>query len=118
MRPLKGRKYLENIYMNLASLPLQEKEKRSMRRIFHTLERRYLSPEAQGVIYSLLDAQSVSPDITENAIQQAVILGSMSGTVIDAPTFEAVLEAVTLNPAFSIPFTATFALTPSNSWVC
>jgi hypothetical protein len=68
--------------------------------------------------YCLLNSQSVSSDVTENAIQQAVTLGSMSGAAVDVQTFEALFHAVTLNPSFKIPFSFASSLTPFNSWVC
>ncbi len=120
-RPLERENVLEKFYVNIASPvspPSAERKRLSTRRIFHKLERQYLSLEAQSVACSLLDAQSVPPDVTENAIQQAVVLGSMSGTAIDAQTFEALLEAVSLNPSFRIPFSVATPLTPFNSWVC
>lgn len=68
--------------------------------------------------YCLLNSQSVPMDVTENAIQQAVMLGSMSGSAIDVQTFEVLFHVVTLNPSFKIPFSVASFLTPFNSWVC
>jgi hypothetical protein len=90
----------------------------SARRIFHRLERQYLSWEAQSMAYCLLDSQFVPLKVTENAIQQAVALGSISGAAVDLQTFEALFHAVALNPSFSIPFAFASYPTPFGSWIC
>jgi hypothetical protein len=90
----------------------------STRRVFHGLERQYLSVEAQSMASCLLDSQSVPPGVTENAIQQAVVLGTMSDSKIDIQTFEALFHVVTLNPLFRIPFSAVAPVLPCNPWVC
>ena len=106
--------------MNISSSAPSLSEQRDFgsRRVFNSVERRHLSTEAQSVAYCLMSSQTVSLDITEKAIQQAVVLGSMSGTAVDAATFEALFEAVALDPSFRIPFSATTSLNPSNVWVC
>jgi hypothetical protein len=112
---------LEKIYVNTifsGISPESEGKNFGNRRILHQLERRYLSPEAQEVAYCLLSSRSVPVDVTENAIQQAVILGSISDAAVDASTFEALFEAVTLNPSFRIPCLATTNLISSNTWLC
>ena len=68
--------------------------------------------------YCLLNSQSVPSQVTENAIQQAVALGTMGGAAVDLQTFEALFYAVTLNPSFSIPFAFASCLTPFDSRVC
>jgi hypothetical protein len=97
---------------------LPERKELSTRRIFHGLERRYLSVEAQSMASCLLNSQFVPPDVTENVIQQAVVLGTMSDSKIDVQTFEALFQAVTLNPLFKVPFSAAASLLPLNPWVC
>jgi hypothetical protein len=97
---------------------LSERKGLSTRRIFHGLERRYLSVEAQSMASCLLDSQSVPADVTENVIQQAVVLGTMSDSQIDIQTFEALFHAVALNPLFKIPFSSASSLLPFNPWVC
>ena len=115
----KGRTLLDKIYIDIASLiPEAKRLEFGTRRIFHRLERQYLSWEAQSMAYCLLNSQSVPIDVTENAIQQAVMLGSMSGSAIDIQTFEVLFHVVTLNPSFKIPFAVTLFLTSFNSWVC
>lgn len=117
---LERKNALEKIYANIASpassLPGQRDFGR--RRVLNSVERRYLSPEAQSVAYCLMNAGTASPDITEKTIQQAVVLGSLSGIAVDAPTFEALFEAVTLDPSFRIPFPVTTSLNPSSAWIC
>ncbi len=66
----------------------------------------------------LLDSQSIPQDVTENAIHQALLLGYLSGDPVDESTFEALIEAVTLNPSFQIPFSATPMMSHLGSWVC
>lgn len=88
------------------------------RRVFHDLERRHLSPEALAMAYCLFEAQSVPADVTENTIQQAVLLGTVSGDPVDEATFEALLEAVTLNPSFRIPFSVASVSESVSTWVC
>ncbi|MDR2136920.1 MAG: hypothetical protein LBO68_01410 [Synergistaceae bacterium] len=68
--------------------------------------------------YCLLNSQSVSSNVTENAIQQAVALGTISGAAVDLPTFEALFYAVALNPSFAIPFSFASCLVPCDSRVC
>lgn len=104
--------------MSTASPTSKERSNLCSRRVFHKLERRYLSPEACSLACCLMDSHTVPHDVTENAIQQAVLLGTMSGTAIDVQTFEALLEAISLNPSFTIPFSGMTSLKPSCYWVC
>lgn len=90
----------------------------SAQRVFHSLECRYLSQEARSMASCLMDSQSVPPELTERAIQQALVLGVMSGSSIDVSTFESLFEAVVLDPAFTVPFVVPVSLPPSGSWVC
>jgi hypothetical protein len=90
----------------------------SARRIFNEPERRYLSLEARSMAYGLLDSQSVPPDVTESAVQQAVALGSLSGEEIDAQTFKALFHALALNPSFKIPIWFVSTIAPSGMWIC
>ena len=94
------------------------KRELNIRRIFNEPERRYLSLETRSMVYGLLGSQSVPPDITESAVQQAVALGSLSGEEVDAQTFEALFHAVTLNPSFKIPFWFIPTFAPSDTWIC
>ena len=107
---------MDKIYMN-HNISASEREV-SIRRIFNGPERRYLSLEAQSMVYGLLDSISVPHDVTERAVQQAVALGSISGQKIDAMTFEALFHAVTLNPSFKIPFWIVSTVSPSRTWIC
>ncbi|MDR3230654.1 MAG: hypothetical protein LBT65_04375 [Synergistaceae bacterium] len=114
---------MEKIYVSTISADVSSQNKGpsgnfGSRRILHQLERRYLSPEAQELAYCLLSSATVPSEVTENAMQQAVALGSVSDLIIDAQTFQALLEAVTLNPSFRIPFSVTTSLTPSSPWLC
>ena len=95
-----------------------ENGKASVKRVFHHMECRYLSQEARSMASCLLDSQSVPPEVTERAIQQALVLGVMSGTAIDASTFESLFDAVVLDPKFRIPFVVPVSLPPSGAWVC
>lgn len=90
----------------------------SVKRVFHHQECRYLSQEARSMASCLLDSQSVPPEVTERAIQQALVLGVMSGTAIDVSTFESLFDAVVLDPKFKIPFVVPVSLPPSGAWVC
>ena len=95
-----------------------ENGKVSVRRVFHHMECRYLSQEARSMASCLMDSQSVPPEVTERAIQQALVLGVMSGTAIDVSTFESLFDAVVLDPKFKIPFVVPVSLPPSGAWVC
>jgi hypothetical protein len=118
-RPLERESVLEKSYTSgISPVWLPEQKEWSSRRIFHGLERQYLSIEAQSMASCLLNSQSVPPDVTENVIQQAVVLGTMSDSKIDIQTFEALFYAVTLNPLFKIPFSAAAPLLPFSHWVC
>jgi hypothetical protein len=113
------KKALNKTYADIASqVSIPERGKFSTRRIFNRLERQYLSQEAQALAYCLLNTQSVPVDVTENTIQQAVTLGTMSGAEVDAQTFEALFHAVALNPSFKLPFAFAVSTTFFNSWVC
>ena len=90
----------------------------STRRIFSSAECRYLSFEARSIVYGLLDSQSVSPDVTENAVQQAVALGSLNDEEVDAQTFEALFDAVALNSSFNIPVWYVPMGAPYATWIC
>ena len=70
------------------------------------------------MVYCLLNSQSVPITVTESAIQQAVMLGSINGTAVDVQTFEVLFHAVTLNPSFKIPFSVASFFTSFQSWVC
>jgi hypothetical protein len=100
------------------TVPAMEQADFSVRRILHRMERQYLSWEAQSMAYCLLNSQCVPLKVTENTIQQAVALGSVSGAAVDLQTFEALFHAVALNPSFSIPFAFGSCSTPFGSWVC
>ena len=95
-----------------------KEEELNVRRVLHHRERRHLSLEAQSMAYCLLNSQSVPSSVAENTIQQAVTLGSISGAVVDAQTFEALFHVVLLDPSFELPFVLYSPLTLSNSWVC
>jgi hypothetical protein len=119
MPPLERKSVLDKSYARGTSVVWpRDREELSTRRIFHGLERRYLSVEAQSMAFCLLNSQSVPPDITENAIQQAVVLGTMSDSKVDIQTFEALFNVVTLNPMYKIPFSAAASLLPFDPWVC
>jgi hypothetical protein len=107
---------LDKFYLN-PNVSASEHEL-SARRIFNEPERRYLSLEARSMAYGLLDSQSVPPDVTESAVQQAVALGSLSGEEVDAQTFEALFHAVSLNPSFKLPVWFVSMAAPSDTWVC
>ena len=68
--------------------------------------------------YGLLGSQSIPPDVTENAVQQAVALGSLSGEEVDVQTFEALFHPVALNPSFQIPVWFVSTIAPSGTWIC
>jgi hypothetical protein len=108
---------LDKFYVDVP-VPGTKRSEFGTRRIFHRLERQYLSREARSMACCLLNARSVPTSVTENAIQQAVVLGTMSGSAVDVETFEVLFHAVTLNPSFKIPFPVTFFHTFFNSWVC
>ena len=95
-----------------------DRGKASVKRVFHHMECRYLSQEARSMASCLMDSQSVPPEVTEQAIQQALVLGVISGSTIDASTFESLFKTVALDPAFKIPFSALLSLPPSGKWVC
>ena len=94
------------------------KRELSTRRIFNGSERRYLSLETRLMAYGLLGSQSVPADVTESAVQQAVVLGSISGEEVDVQTFEALFHAVALNPSFKIPFWFASTVVPYKTWIC
>jgi hypothetical protein len=98
--------------------PQGQEQRFSALRIFNRHECRYLSPEVQSLAYCLLGSLSVPATVTENAIQQAVNLGALSGAVIDAQIFEALFHALTLDPSFRFPFAPPLSMTPFSSWVC
>ena len=108
---------MDKTYVTPVSNSMPKQISFSVKRIFNGMERRYLSQEAQSLAYCLLNCLSVPSDVTENAIQQAVTLGSMSGVEVDEQTFEALFHAVALNPSFKLPF-AFIPLTSFSSWVC
>ncbi len=118
--PPERKNALEKIYVNIPSpsSSLSEQKDFGSRRILNNVERRYLSPEAQSVAYCLMNARTIPPDVTEKTILQAVVLGSLSGAAVDARTFEALLEVITLNPSFRIPFSVMTSLNSYGSWVC
>ncbi|MCL2010953.1 MAG: hypothetical protein FWG71_10490 [Synergistaceae bacterium] len=90
----------------------------STRRIFNEPERRYLSLETRSMVCGLLDSQSVPHDVTENAVQQAVALGTLSGEEVNAQTFEALFHAIALNPSYKIPLWFISTVAPSDTWIC
>ena len=90
----------------------------STRRVFSGAERRYLSLEVQSMVCSLLDSKSIPHDLTENAVQQAVNLGSMHEEEIDIQTFEALFHVVALNPSLQIPFWPGPTAVPHRTWIC
>ena len=87
-----------------AGHPLAAQKNIGVRRVFHGLERRYLSQEALGLASSLLESCVVPVETTETAIEQALLLGVASESEIDVSTFEGLVKALTLNPSFRVPF--------------
>ena len=93
-------------------------DKVSVRRVFHGIEARYLSPEARFLAASLMDSQSVPHETTEKALQQALMLGLASDSSIDEETFETIVEAIALDPSFRVPVLFFPFLPPTGNWVC
>ena len=107
---------MDNICLNLSALASEHEL--STRRVFSGPERRYLSLEVQSMVCGLLNSKSVPHNLTENAVQQAVNLGSMNEEEIDAHTFEALFHAVSLNPSFKVPFWFASTVAPYRMWIC
>ncbi len=74
-----------------------------MRRVLHECERRSLSLEAQGIIYKCLATEEVELEVIERAIQEAVSLSFLKHSSVDAPLFEAIMDAVLDDCSFEIP---------------
>ena len=87
------------------------------RRIFSDVERRYIAPKALALASSLLESWAVPMETMEKALIQALVLGMASNSATDASTLQNLVDAVSLDPTFSIPL----LLAPSQSqpsWVC
>jgi len=110
----------ENILDNICPNPnaLASERELSTRRVFNGFERRYLSLEVRSMVCGLLDSKSIPHDLTENAVQQAVNLGSINGEGIDVRTFEALFHAVSLNPSFKVPFWFISTVAQNRTWIC
>ena len=102
----------------LNSNALASERELSARRVFNGRERRYLSLEVRSMVCGLLDSKSIPHDLTENAVLQAVNLGSMNEEEVDIRTFEALFRAMSLNPSFKIPFWFVPTVAPSDTWIC
>lgn len=89
-----------------------------VRRILHDCERRYLDPEAQGIIYRYIATEEVPLDITERAIQEAVSLGALKNSAVDAVLFEAIVDAILDDRSFEIPGSPCEKVYPSSCWIC
>lgn len=111
-----GENILDKIYLNPNALASERGL--SSRRVFNGAERRYLSLEVQSMVCGLLDSKSVPHDLTENAVQQAVNLGSMHEEEVDVRTFEALFHAVALNPSLQVPFWFVPSAVPYRTWIC
>lgn len=89
-----------------------------VRRILHDFERRYLAPDAQGMVYRYFTTEEVPLDITERAIQEAVSIGMLKNSTVDALLFEALVDALLDDRSFEIPGSPLEKMYPSSCWIC
>jgi len=89
-----------------------------VRRILHDCERRYLAPETQGRIYRYIATEEVPLEITERAIQEAVSLGALKNSAVEAPLFDAIVDALLDDRSFEIPGSPSEKVYPSSCWIC
>lgn len=89
-----------------------------VRRVLHDCERRYLAPEAQGRIYRYIATEEIPLEITERAIQEAVSLGALKNSAVEASLFEAIVDALLDDWSFEIPGSPSEKMYPSSCWIC
>lgn len=97
--------------------PAVQNERRA-KRIFHTLECRYLSPETRSMASGLMASQNISCEVMEKALQQALLLGVACGSQTDELTFQSLLEAISLDPSFQVPVMSLPSLPGGTSRMC
>ena len=82
------------------------------------MERRYLAPDAQGKIYRYMVTEEVPMEIVERAIHEAVSLGQLKNSAVDAPLLEALVDALLDDRSFEIPGRSSEKVYPSSCWIC
>ncbi len=87
------------------------------RRVLHDVERRYLAPDAQGRIYRYMMTEEVPREIMERAIHEAVSLGQLKNSAVDAPLLDALVEALLDDRSFEIPGLSSENIYPSSCWI-
>ncbi|MGI6783786.1 MAG: hypothetical protein ACOX5A_06110 [Aminivibrio sp.] len=102
----------ERVRRNGAKTPLL------MRRVLHDCERRSLSLEAQGIVYRCLAGEEVELEVIERAIQEAVSISFLKHSSVDAPLFEAIMDAVMDDVSFEIPGSPAGRAYAQSSRVC
>jgi len=63
-----------------------------MPRIMHDIEKRYLTLGAQGLIYTSMWEEKISPEVAEIAIDEAVNLGKLNNFKIDEDLMRALIS--------------------------
>ncbi|GAB1398658.1 hypothetical protein MASR2M17_14100 [Aminivibrio sp.] len=87
------------------------------RRVLHDMERRYLSPDAQGRVYRYMMTEEVPREIMERAIHEAVSLGQLKNSAVDASLLDALVAALLDDRSFEIPGNTSENIYPSSSWI-
>ena len=87
------------------------------RRVLHDMERRYLAPDAQGRIYRYMMTEEVPPEIMERAIYEAVSLGQLKNSTVDAHLLDALVDALLDDHFFEIPRNSSENIYPSSNWI-
>jgi hypothetical protein len=89
-----------------------------LRRVLHDAERRYLTCDAQGVVYRYMASEEVPSELIEKAIQEAVSIGKMRSASVDGPFFEMLVETLLEDCSFGLFSGETERVYPSGCWVC
>ena len=90
----------------------------AFRRVLHSSERRYLSSDAQAMIYRYFATEEVPFEVTERAILEAVSLARLKNGMIDAPLFDCLVDALLDDCSFEVSEMSHERLYPSSCALC
>lgn len=69
-------------------------------RMLHAMERWYLDPEAQTMVYRYLACEDVPSEVVEKAIDEAVAFGRAQRHPVDAEIFGAFVDTCLVDSCF------------------
>ena len=76
------------------------------------------SPPRHREEYRYIATEEIPLEITERAILEAVSLGALKNSAVEAPLFDAIVDALLDDRSFEIPGSPSEKVYPSSCWIC